>query len=217
MTASRYTLYGGGVSRSIAVELVLAELGVDYDLVEVDLEKGEHCEPAFLKLNPAGFVPALATPDGVVLHENAAIMLWLAETHEADWLAPAVHDPCRGIFLSKLFFHTSELQPAIKRYFFARRYAPDPGTVAAVRRQAGETALDRWGVLDAYLVEHGPCHLGERFSLLDLHVAVWAAYGLETLDEILRRFQGVRRCFEAAASRRVSGDRLLEFRRRLEP
>lgn len=213
--SGRYVLYGGGLTRSVAVEAVLRELEVDYELVEIDTGRAQHRAPDFLRINPAGYVPALVTPGGEVLHENAAIMLWLAEHHGSEDLAPVVGDAYRGVFLSKLFFHTNDIQPVLKRYFYPSLYAPDPDTVEAIRRQARDAALERWRVLDDYLADHGPFHLGDRFSLLDPHMAVWAAYGLDSGNEVLERFDAVNRCFVHAAQRPKSGPLLQEFQRRV--
>lgn len=207
-----YVLYGGGVTRAVAVELVLRELELPYELVEIDLSHAQHRAPEFLRINPSGYLPALVTPAGEVLHENAAILLWLAETHESEELAPAVHDASRGRFLSKLFFHSNDIQPAMKRYFYASRYAPEPASVDAVRAQAREVALERWGVLNQYLETHGPYHLGRRFSLLDIHIAVWAVYGLDYTDQILDRFAAVRRCYDLTGQRPRIGGSILSFR-----
>jgi len=213
--SSGYVLYGGGLTRSIAVEAVLAELEQPYELVEVDTERGEHRAAEFLRLNPAGYLPTLVTPSGDVLHENAAIMLWLAEAHGSEDLAPAVHDPCRGELLSKLFFHTNEIQPALKRFFYPSRYAPDAQSVDTVRAQARQSALARWRLLDEHLANNGPCHLGERFSLLDLHMAVWAIYGLDSSEDVLERFAAVERCFLQATRRPASGPLLRGFQQKV--
>lgn len=215
MMPGKYVLYGGGITRSVAVEVVLRELDLSYELVEIDTGRDEHRAADFLRINPAGFLPALVTPAGEALHENAAIMLWLAESHDSQDLAPPVHDPGRGLFLSKLFFHTNEIQPALKRYFFPSRYAPHPDSLAAVRAQAREAALARWQLLDDHLRVHGPFHLGDRFSLLDPHMAVWAIYGLESCDEVLERFPAIRRCFNQALQRPRSGGLLADFQRRV--
>lgn len=210
-----YQLYGGGISRSVAVQVVLEELALPYELLEVDLRRDRHRSPEFLRVNPAGFVPALVTPDGLALHENAAIMLWLADVHPEAGLAPDPGDRRRGLFLSKLFYHSNDIQPAVKRYFYPHRYSPDAGAVPAIRARAHDAALERWSVLNRHLEENGPCHLGDRFSLLEPHMAVWAAYGLGSTDEVLDRFSAVRRCFELAVERPRSGALILEFQRKV--
>ena len=76
--AGEYVLYGGGVTRSLGVQMVLEELDLPYELRRVDALAGEHRTEEFLALNPAGYLPVLVTPEGEVLHEAAGLMLWLA-------------------------------------------------------------------------------------------------------------------------------------------
>ena len=117
-----YVLYGGKLARSLMVEMVLDEVGAEYRVENTDMFKNEHRSEAFLQVNPAGWIPALVTPEGEALHETQAINLYLCERHEAIHLVPPVSDPLRGRFLSALFYISGELEPAIKRYFFAHRY-----------------------------------------------------------------------------------------------
>lgn len=196
-----YILYGGGVTRSLGPQMVLEEADLPYTLVEMDETRGDHREPAYLGINPAGFMPALITPDGAVLHEAAAIMVYLAETHNRDDLIPPPGDPLRGLFLCKLFYQTNDLQPAIRRFFKPQQYSTDPAHGSGIRDRARVTALDRWSVFDRYLEDNGPYTLGGRFSLADLHLTLWAAYGLDRPTLITERFAAVRRCFELTASR----------------
>lgn len=68
------------------VRLLLSLLGVEYDLVTVNLMKGEHREPWFLKLNPRGQVPTL-DDDGTVLWDSMAILVYLARKYGNEkWL-----------------------------------------------------------------------------------------------------------------------------------
>ena len=58
---------------SYKVRLALAQLGVDYRLVEVDILKGDSHTPEFLQMNPNGQVPLLEvgarpSPCGVERH-----------------------------------------------------------------------------------------------------------------------------------------------------
>ncbi len=63
------------------VELFLSLLGVPFELVEVDLTKGAHKEPAFLALNPLGQVPVLEDGD-LVLADSNAILVYLALSYD---------------------------------------------------------------------------------------------------------------------------------------
>lgn len=59
------------------VKIFLAEKGIEYELVEVDLMKGEHKSPGFLKKNPSGKLPVLELDDGRYLAESVAICRYL--------------------------------------------------------------------------------------------------------------------------------------------
>lgn len=176
MSESGYTLYGGTYSRSLLTEMVLVECGLDYTLEQVDIMKRENRSPEFLKVNPAGWVPALITPEGEMLHETPAINLYLAERHGAEHLAPAPGDPLRGRFLSALFYVTGEIEPAMKRYFFPHRYGAGKEDADVIKARAREHAMARLEVVNGLLSEAGPYHLGGRFSLADLTLAYWTAH-----------------------------------------
>ncbi len=209
----RYRLYGGAWSRAIGPMMVLAELGLDYDAIAVDVRAGEHRQAAFLEINPAGYLPALTTPEGAHLHESAAIMLYLAERHALGDLVPAPGDPERGRFLSLYFYLTNDIQPLSKRFFFPHRYALRRADIVETRAQARAAAEERWGVLDSLLAKRAPWHLGEQFTIADIQVALWAAYGFEEPDDIVSRFPAVRRIFEGVLARPKSGPCLLRQRR----
>ncbi len=57
--------------------ILLAEKGVAFETVQVDLRSGEQLGDAYRKVNPQCTVPALRTDDGVLLTDNAAITAWL--------------------------------------------------------------------------------------------------------------------------------------------
>ena len=59
------------------VRIFLAEKGVEYELVQVDMTKREHKSPEFLKMNPSGKVPVLEIDDGRYLSESIAICRYL--------------------------------------------------------------------------------------------------------------------------------------------
>ncbi len=207
-----YILYGGGVTRALGPQMVLEEAELPYDLREIDIWAGEHRKPEFLAVNPAGYVPALVTPEGQVLHEAAAIMVYLADRHRLDDLAPPPRHPDRGLFYCRLFFFTNDIQPSMKRIFYAARFSTAPEDAPRIRARAVEMARERWTVLDRYLAEAGPYHLGERFSLVDLNMALWAAYALEGSEALIDDCPGVRRCFELVAARPKAGPLLKQLR-----
>ncbi|MCG5479799.1 glutathione S-transferase family protein [Sinorhizobium alkalisoli] len=66
--------------------LFLSLLGIEHELVLVDLARKEHKEPDFLALNPFGQVPVL-DDGGVIVCDSNAILVYLAKkTGRTDWL-----------------------------------------------------------------------------------------------------------------------------------
>src|SRR5689334_21044130 len=63
---------------SYKVRLALAQLGVQYRLVEVDILKGESHTPEFLAKNPNGQVPLLEVAPGRHIAESNAILWFVA-------------------------------------------------------------------------------------------------------------------------------------------
>ena len=75
-------------SNALRVLLTARHLGIDLDLVQVDLSQGAQNSPEFLKLNPNHRVPVLEH-DGFVLWESYAIMQYLADLTPGQTLYPA--------------------------------------------------------------------------------------------------------------------------------
>ncbi len=61
--------------------MFLAEKGIAYENIQVDLTKGEQMSPEFREINPGCTVPALVTEDGHTLTENAGIAAYLEALH----------------------------------------------------------------------------------------------------------------------------------------
>ena len=57
--------------------IALAEKGIAYETVQVDLRMGEQMGDAYRRVNPQCTVPALQTGEGPLLTDNAAIAAWL--------------------------------------------------------------------------------------------------------------------------------------------
>jgi maleylpyruvate isomerase len=71
------------------VRIALAWKGVAYRPVSHDLRTGAQRDPAYLALNPQGYVPALVLGDGRVLTQSPAILEYLEEAYPAPPLLPA--------------------------------------------------------------------------------------------------------------------------------
>jgi glutathione S-transferase len=185
-------LYEFGPTRSIRARWTLQELGVDFDAVTVNLMAGEHLSPAFLKINPAGKLPALVDGD-IVLTESVAIVLYLAEKYPDRGFIPK-DIAQRAQFFRWLLFTTTELEQPLWR--IARHstvYPPDkrlPADIALAR--------DDFAAMGRVLEEHMNGRqfvMGDRVTVADFVLAYtldWASMlnlldGLPRLDEYLQR------------------------------
>lgn len=68
------------------VQLMMSLLGLEYEIIEVDLGAGEHKQAPFLKMNPFAQVPVI-DDNGFVLADSNAILVYLAKQYgNTQWL-----------------------------------------------------------------------------------------------------------------------------------
>lgn len=78
--------------------LFLSLVGVEHELVEVDLASGAHKKPEFLAMNPLGQVPVL-DDDGTMVADSNAILVYLAKKLGLhDWLP---EDPAKAATIQR--------------------------------------------------------------------------------------------------------------------
>lgn len=141
---TRLTLYGDSISGNCQKPRWTADyLDIDYDWVEIDILNGGTQSEDFLALNPVGQVPLARWPDGRVLPQSNAIMLYLAEGSD---LVP--DDPFeRAQMNSWLFWEQYSHETAIAVRRFKKHYLKlpdeeiDPQLMAKGRRALGVMEL----------------------------------------------------------------------------
>merc|ERR1712071_564575 len=109
------TLYHNDISPpSRAVWAVLKQIGIEFDLKNLDLLKREHKAEWYLKINPAGQVPFL-TDDDFKMPESRAIMCYLIDQYsdktKHDHLYPA--DPKSRAEVDSLLFWSMSYHTAM--------------------------------------------------------------------------------------------------------
>ena len=119
-------LYYNPKSRAVISKWMLDECGAAYDIVPIDFEKREHKTPEFLKINPAGKLPALVDDDSKIF-ESAAICLYLGDKFPEANLAPKIGAPERGQYLSLMVYSTAQLEPALGDAMLGGQTAPQRG------------------------------------------------------------------------------------------
>ncbi|MFZ9965550.1 MAG: glutathione S-transferase family protein [Steroidobacteraceae bacterium] len=161
-----YTLHYAPGAASFAPHWLLIELGVEHQLVRVDLAAGEHKQPAYLKLNPNGVVPTLVVDDQP-MWESAAILLCVAARHRERGLAPEVGTLEHMTYLQWMVHLTNTLQPAFIGWFYPERMAGEGGDPEAAKAAARERIEAGWGRIDAALATGEGYLAGERLLAVD--------------------------------------------------
>ena len=146
-------------SRSSITRAMLEELDAAYDLVALNLRADEQRTPDYLAINPMGKVPAIRHED-VLITEQPAILMYLADRYPEKHLAPALDDPQRGTYLRWMVFYGSCFEPAIMD--FSQKRAPVPPM------QCGYGDYDSVMQVLAAQLKQGPWLLGARFSAADV-------------------------------------------------
>lgn len=152
------TLYHHPFSRAAGTVWALEELDQPYELKFTDIMKGEQKAPEFLAMNPMGKLPTLTDGD-VVVTENAAICLYLADRYALGRLAPRLDDPKRATYLRWSLFAPSVIEPGSQAKLAKWEFKPG---------QAG------WGDHESMIrsmetaLEGRDFILGSEFSMVDV-------------------------------------------------
>ena len=75
------TLYTSSTPNGRKISIALEELGIDYEVKPINLEKNEQKEDWYLDINPNGKIPAIIDHDenDLTIFESGAILIYLAE------------------------------------------------------------------------------------------------------------------------------------------
>jgi glutathione S-transferase len=163
-------LYYSPGACSLAVHIAAREAGVPLTLEKVDLAtRRTETGADFPAINPKGYVPALALPDGAVLTEAAALLLFVADREPQAGLVPAPGTIERHRLHEWLTFITSEVH---------KGFAPlwNPATPDAVRQATKDKLAQRFAYLDQVLAKQRFL-TGPAFTVADAYlftVVNWA-------------------------------------------
>jgi glutathione S-transferase len=170
-------LYEFAPTRSIRVRWTLQELGVDFESITVNLAKGEHRRPEFLKINPAGKLPVLVDDD-FVLTESVAIVLYLAQKYIQKGLVPT--DLKQGAQVNHwLLFTATELEQPLWRITRHTALYPEHLRLPAEISLARQDFTDMAAVLEEHM-QGRQFLVGDTLTVADLV----AAYTLDWANEI---------------------------------
>ena len=159
---------------ALASHIALEDAGATYEVVRLDFAGGEQRKPEYLKINPKGRVPALATDRGI-LTENPAILAFIAQSYPAKKLAP-LDDPFA--FAEAQAFNAYLCATVHVAHAHGRRgsrWADDAAAIEEMKRKVPETMAACFEVIERDLFK-GPWVMGSQYTICDAYlftVAEW--------------------------------------------
>lgn len=159
-----YTFYCYPRTSSSKCWWLLTELGVPFQEVIVKLGAGEQKKPAYLAINPNGYLPTLVNGD-FILTESWAINSYLAEKHRPSLLGATPEE--RGLVLSWTFWAAFNLYPSVDAIITEKWYGKDDPIIL----KHHDDRLQRFcAILDVHLAKNRFL-TGETMLLCDINVA----------------------------------------------
>ena len=180
-------LYTAPTPNGWKASIALEEMGLPYTVHTVRLDQLEQKQPAFLKINPNGRIPAIVDRDAgnFPVFESGAILLYLAEKTGRFLPADAKG---RSLAIQWLMFQMGGVGPMQGQANVFFRYAPEKIPFAIDRYQKETRRL--YEVLDRRLGEAE--YLAGEYGIADMAtwpwvtLHGWAGVALDGLDHVQR-------------------------------
>jgi glutathione S-transferase len=164
---------------SLAPHIALREAGLNFDLEQVDLgTKKTKSGADYTKVNPKGYVPALALDNGEVLTEVPVVLQYIADQKPESGLAPKAGTMERYRTQEWLNFVTAELHKGFGALF-------NPKVPEDYRPVAIERLNQRLDFL-ATQIDGKPYLTGDKFTAPDAYlftILSWAPHLKVSLDK----------------------------------
>ncbi len=174
-------------------------MGLPYNLVPVNIRRGDQFEPWFKRVSPSNRMPAIVDHDPVgggaplALAESGVILRYLAEKSGRFLPGAPRHRYEAEQWLS---WQMSQLGPAMGQHGHFALYAREkiPYAIERYRKEV----LRLFGVLDERL--EGREHICDDYTIVDMACWPWIlTYKSQGID--LARFPSIRRWYDALKTR----------------
>ncbi|KAF4339353.1 glutathione S-transferase [Fusarium beomiforme] len=165
-------------TRTQRVLLTLEELGIEYDLKVVDLSKGQHHDPEYVRdHHPFAKVPVFQD-NGIEIFESRAITRYLAAKHKSHLVPPSDNPEALAVFEQAASVEYAYFEPAVSslgfELIFKKLFNLGDTDQAIVDQQKAvlNTTLDYYEKklqTQDYLA-------GKNYSLVDLFHVPWLGF-----------------------------------------
>jgi GST-like protein len=155
-------------SAIVECAFALAKLPVSYE--EVDYATGSPTREKLLALNPLAQAPTLVLPDGSVMTESLAMIHHVHDLAPKAKLVVASGEPERAAFLRWSTFIVAALYPTWTYGDEPAKWVEDTQGAKQLRESTDRHRQVLWQQVEQ--AAGAPWFLGERFSAIDLYIAV---------------------------------------------
>lgn len=190
------TLYYHTGACSLAPHIALEWIGEPYKTQAVEFGDKE-----YLKINPAGAVPALDTGEGWILTQAAAVLRYLADRFPQAGLAPDGSPREEAEVDRWSSFITGDLHPAFFPLFLPDRYtrAREKEAFDNVREAAKALVRKKFDIIEAHLA--GRRYLvGDKLSYLDAYVFPMERWAASMLEDGLSKYPNIQKHHDMMAA-----------------
>lgn len=187
-----YTLYTIPGSCSSGITVLLEKLQLEYTPVK------REDVPNYAEIVPTNQVPALVPPDGQIITEGAAIVLYLLEKHNSPMLPADL--PQKAEFLRWLMFDYATLHPAYGRMFaILYKTQMDENEKISVLQQLAAYVDSLWAILDKEL-EKKRFITGDQPTVVDYLAVIYSSWGKNFTDSPITLGKNVERLVEEVSA-----------------
>ena len=150
---------------SLAIHVLLEEIGKPFELRRVDFSKQEQYGPEYVALNPKSKVPALLRDDGSLLTELPAIAWYLARSNpQAKLLPETIEGEVRVLEIMDYLIATVHMR-GFTRIFRPENFSPTPEDKEKVQETGRQTVARGFEVIAPKLGQAD--YLFGTFSIAD--------------------------------------------------
>jgi len=182
------------------ISICLEEMQLPYNIVPVDISKGEQFTPAFLAIAPNNKIPAIVDHEPldqggpVALFESGAILTYLG--NKTGQFLPA-NPRGRAAVAQWLFWQVGGLGAMAGQLHFFQSLAPEHVPFAIARFEKEVNRI--FAVLDKQLANHAFI-AGPDYTIADMAAFTWAAT-YDMLKLPIEKYPHARRWLETIAAR----------------
>jgi GST-like protein len=184
------------------VTIFLEEAGLAYNLVPLDIGKGEQFDPSFLRINPNHRMPAIVdrNPIGggnpISVFESGAILFYLAEKTGQFW----PHEPhLKYEVVQWVLWQMANQGPKLGECGHFRRLGDKQGDQSYAVRRFTDEANRLYGVMNNRLYDR-PYLAGDVYTIADMVTYPWAT-NWQSQGQDIAEFKYFKRWLDDLAAR----------------